>query len=45
MKYMKGSEDEQVIHRDSSRKHTFYMNDRVDIKKKSILSTGLMNND
>lgn len=37
MKYMKDNEDEQVIHRGSSRKHTFYMNDRVDIKK-SILS-------
>lgn len=31
---MKGNEDKHVIHRGSSRKHTFYMNDRVDIKKK-----------
>ena len=44
MKYMKSNENEQVIHRDSSRKHTLYMNDRVDIKKR-ILSMWLMNSD
>lgn len=33
MKYMKGNEDGQVIQRDSSRKHTFYVNDRIDTKK------------
>lgn len=31
---MKGKEDKEVIHRDSSRKHTFSINDRVDILKK-----------
>lgn len=34
MSYMKGKEDKEVIHRDSSRKHTFAINDRVDILKK-----------
>lgn len=34
MKYIKGNEDEQVIHKYFTRKHIFYMNDRVEIKRK-----------
>lgn len=33
MKCIQGNEDEQVFHRDFSRKHTFSMNDRADIMK------------